>query len=48
MLQFLDGLDAISLRIFTHVYKWEPDEVRVFLAQVRNDMLNPRMHILHN
>ena len=48
LLQFLDGLDAISLRIFTHVYKWDPKEVQVFLAQVRKDMLNPRMQIQHD
>lgn len=48
MLQFLDGLEAISLRVFTYVFKWQPEEVQVFLAQVRKDMLNPKMQMQHD
>jgi len=48
LLQFLNGLEAISLRVFTHVRGWSTEEVTVFLAQVRKDMLNPRMQIQHN
>jgi hypothetical protein len=48
MLQFLDGLEAISLRVFIHVLKWRPEEVQVFLAQVRKDMLNPKMQMQHD
>ncbi|KIW00297.1 uncharacterized protein PV09_08187 [Verruconis gallopava] len=48
LLQFLDGLEAISLRVFTYVHKWDPKEVQVFLSQVRKDMLNPKMQIQHD
>jgi len=48
MLQFLDGLEAISLRVFTHVHKWNPKEVEVFLAQVRNDFRNSKMQMQHD
>ena len=48
MLQFLDGLEAISLRVFTNVHNWKAEEVQVFLAQVRKDMLNPKMQMQHD
>ena len=48
MLQFLEGLEAISLRVFINVLKWDPREVQVFLAQVRKDFLNPKMQMQHN
>jgi len=48
LLQFLDGLEAITLRVFSYVYKWEPQETQIFLAQVRNEMLNRRLQAQHN
>jgi hypothetical protein len=48
MLQFLDGLEAISLRVFIHVLGWKLEEVQVFLSQVRKDMLNPKMQMQHD
>ena len=46
--QFLDGLEAISLRVFTNVLGWSADEVAVFLASVRKDLHNPRLQAQHN
>ncbi|KAF2403937.1 S-adenosyl-L-methionine-dependent methyltransferase [Trichodelitschia bisporula] len=48
LMQFLDGLEGISLRAFTHTHKWEPEEVKVFLALVRREMLNVKMQVQHN
>jgi hypothetical protein len=47
-MQFLDGLEAISMRIFTGVRGWRAEEVLVFLAEVRKDLLNPRLRMQHN
>jgi hypothetical protein len=46
--QTLDGLEAFSLRVLTTVYKWEVEEVTVFLAQVRKNFFNPKMQIQHD
>ena len=46
--QFLDGLEAISLRIFTSVLGWSADEVRVFLASVRQNLNDPKLRAQHN
>jgi hypothetical protein len=45
---FLEALEGISMRVFTHVLKWEVDEVRVFCAAVRKDLLNFKLHIQHD
>ncbi|KAE8385368.1 S-adenosyl-L-methionine-dependent methyltransferase [Aspergillus alliaceus] len=46
--QFFEGVDGMSLRIFTDMKGWKPEELRVFLADVRKDLKNPRLHAQHN
>ncbi|KAE8362373.1 S-adenosyl-L-methionine-dependent methyltransferase [Aspergillus caelatus] len=46
--QFNDGLDGMSLRIFTAMKGWQPEELREFLADVRKDLRNPRLQAQHN
>jgi len=48
LIQFLDGLEAISLRIFTNVQGWSPNQIQVFLAEVRKDLKNTRLQAQHN
>jgi len=48
LLQFLDGLEAISLRVLTGARRWETEELKVFLAMVRKDLKNARFHAQHN
>jgi hypothetical protein len=48
LLQCLDGLEAMSMRVLTHVRGWAAEEVKVFLALVRKDFLNPRMQMMHD
>ena len=48
LLQFLDGLEAISLRVLTGVRRWEIEELKVFLAMVRKDLKNPKFQAQHN
>ncbi|KAE8403308.1 S-adenosyl-L-methionine-dependent methyltransferase [Aspergillus pseudonomiae] len=46
--QFNDGLDGMSLRIFTAMKGWQPEELREFLADVRKDLRSPRLQAQHN
>jgi len=43
----LTGLEAISLRVMGAL-GWNVDEIRVFLARVREDMKNPALHAYMN
>ncbi|KAF2237885.1 S-adenosyl-L-methionine-dependent methyltransferase [Viridothelium virens] len=46
--QFLDGLDAISLRVFTTTRGWRPEEVQVLLADVRRTLQDRMIHAQHD
>ena len=48
VVQFLDGLEAISLRILTTVGGWSPEEVQVLLVDVRKELRERRMQAQHN
>ncbi|EFX05306.1 methyltransferase type 12 [Grosmannia clavigera kw1407] len=39
-----DGLQAITVGPFTRGLGWKPEEVEVFLIQVRRDLKNPSVH----
>ena len=41
-----EGLQGISLRPFTKVLGWKPDELELLLVDVRKDLRNPRMHAM--
>lgn len=41
---FVSGVEAMSLALFTSGLGWSLDEVRVFVAMVRNDMKNMKIH----
>lgn len=44
LVNMLDGLEAYSMAILTRAHGMSPEEVQVFLAQVRNDMKNSKIH----
>ncbi|KAL4885490.1 S-adenosyl-L-methionine-dependent methyltransferase [Aspergillus karnatakaensis] len=48
MLQFLEGLEAFSTATFTNILGWEIEEVQVFLAQVRKDAKDSKVHMMHD
>jgi len=48
LMQFLENLEGISIRLLTAVFKWQVEEVMVLLADVRKDLLNPRAQIQHD
>ncbi|PYH88632.1 S-adenosyl-L-methionine-dependent methyltransferase, partial [Aspergillus ellipticus CBS 707.79] len=48
MLQLLDGLEAFSVATFTQLLGWQPEEVEVFLAKVRQDAMRKGVHMMTN
>ncbi|KAL1614208.1 hypothetical protein SLS54_009926 [Diplodia seriata] len=48
LVQFLEGLEAISMRTMTQLRGWTVEEVQVMLARLRVELKNPRMRIQHN
>ncbi|KAH6886892.1 S-adenosyl-L-methionine-dependent methyltransferase [Thelonectria olida] len=38
------GVQGLSLALFTHVLGWNTDELEVFLANVRKDLSNKKLH----
>ena len=41
---FLDGLPAFTLAIFTRILNWSMEETEVMMAGVRNDIQNKSIH----
>ncbi|KXS96852.1 hypothetical protein AC578_7401 [Pseudocercospora eumusae] len=41
---FLAGIEGFTLRLWTGVLGMTPEEIQVFLARVRRDIVNPRIH----
>lgn len=41
---YCGGLESISLAVFTRILEWTPEELTVFLAQVRNEMKDMKVH----
>lgn len=48
LVQFLDGLESISVRTLTGLRGYTMDEVTVLLADVRKELKNPRLQAQHN
>lgn len=48
MENFVWGCESMSLALFTRALGWDADEVRVFMAQVRHDLRNPKIHAYWN
>lgn len=46
--QAIDGLEAFSMRLFTSVLKWEPEEVQVLCAKVRTELKNKSIHRMYD
>jgi hypothetical protein len=44
MVNFLEGLEALSMALFTRALGWTTEDVEVFLVQVRKDIKNRNIH----
>jgi hypothetical protein len=42
----LEGLQGITLRPFTRILGWQPEEVELFLVDVRKDLQNRKLHAM--
>ena len=45
-MQVNQGLEGLSLRLFTTVLKWKREEILALLARVREDLRNPNIHAM--
>ncbi|KAL8788500.1 MAG: hypothetical protein Q9195_007277 [Heterodermia aff. obscurata] len=43
-----EGLEGFTLRLFTQVLKWDPEEVQVLLANVRKNLRDPKLHVQYD
>lgn len=41
---YMDGLEAFTMALFTRVHGWKPEEVHILLAQIRAEWNNRRIH----
>lgn len=48
LVQFLDNLEALTMRIYQCAWGWSPDEVKVLCAELRKELRNPKMLLQHN
>jgi len=48
LMQFLDGLDGISMAVMTRIRGWKAEEVTVFLPDVKKDLRNRDIHIQYD
>lgn len=44
LVQLLDGVEAISLKLLTSVLKWKPEEVQVLCSKVKQELKSKSMH----
>jgi hypothetical protein len=44
--QLYEGLQGFTLRPFTKLLGWTPEEVEIFLMDVRKDLTNGNIHAL--
>lgn len=45
-LQVNEGLEGLTLRLYTGVLGWSEQEILALLAKVRKDLNNPRVHAM--
>lgn len=43
-MQFMEGMEAFTIGLFTRTLGWTADEVRVFLEEVKKDALKKDRH----
>jgi hypothetical protein len=47
MTNILDGVQGISMQLFTKMLGWSPEEVELFLVDVRKDLKNRDIHFYY-
>ena len=44
LVQIEEGLEGLTLRLYTQLLKWRPEEVKVLLEDVRKNLRDPKIH----
>ncbi len=47
-LQYMEGLEGFFLALFTRVLDYTPEEVKLFMDQVRKDSKDPKIHAMYH
>jgi hypothetical protein len=45
-IQLYEGLQAMSMRLFTRFLGWAPEDVEMLLLEVRKDLRDPKIHAM--
>ncbi|KAF2471728.1 S-adenosyl-L-methionine-dependent methyltransferase [Lindgomyces ingoldianus] len=48
LVQALDGLEGFSMRLFTNVLNWRPEEVEIMCAKVRAELKSKSTHAMYD
>ncbi|KIV95132.1 hypothetical protein, variant [Exophiala mesophila] len=48
LLQLLEGLEGLTLALFTRALGWSTEAIHVYLAAVRKDAMKKRVHMIHD
>lgn len=48
LVQLKEGLEGFSLRLFTNILGWAPEELQVLLGEVRKDLADRKIHALND
>lgn len=41
-------MEAFNMRLYTQSLGWKPEEVYVLIAKIRQELSNPRIHMIYN
>lgn len=41
---YMEGLEAFTMALFTRIHQWKPEEVEVLLAKIRAEWKKRRIH----
>lgn len=48
LIQVMEAAEAVALQLFTSVLGWKVDEVRILIAKLKQDFMNPTFHLYVN
>ena len=48
LLQLLEGLEGLTLALFTRALGWSTEAIHVYLAAVRKDAMKKSVHMIHD
>lgn len=43
-LNYMEGLEAFTMALFTRIHEWKPEEVQLLMSQIRSEWRNRKIH----